>query len=633
MLERCNNCFKTYSSELGMCPYCGYEEGDPAAEPYFLFPGMMLNNRYIVGQVLGFGGFGIIYKAWDCNLNIVVAIKEYYYSGIATREPSTQMVKIYAQNRRAEFRHFLDRFLDEARYAAKFSTNSNIANVYEFFEANNTAYMVMEFLDGTTLNEYLKRNAMSLEQGLFVMKSIISALRSIHADGVIHRDVSPDNIMLCSNGKVKLFDFGAARFSKSEDRQVMKLTQVMKPGFSPPEQYQTISKQGPWTDIYALGATLYYIVTGKKPVESTNRKTGESLIPPVQHKPGIPDYINDTILRAMAVDTHLRFASVDEFEKALFREKKVLNVAKEKRRRRRNRAIGLVLAVLAVLGGFAYFAYNYEQQRDEVELSGTVEFWFSLPDDLASGGKKIDSLEAVIEAFNEGYPDAAIVLRPFPEGEYAVEIRAAYMESALPPLFESTSVGDNVLRDAQNVGTAVKAVDASEVLFFDRYSEAFPDYKQFPLGFAMPVRFTNAAPQDTVPDDGGGGGRGRGRAGERDLFLAGATREFIGSTADYFDVQQALAGRYAVEKIYGSDAVCTFTELLSVGNCDSRQLAIVNRFLVFLLSENAQDHIHIQFQSGSLPLNREALLVGYVSIYDEFDGFFDDVDDFLIRGR
>ena len=622
MMKRCNNCFKTFNSELGICPYCGYEDEDPAKEPYFLHPGMTLNNRYIVGEVLGFGGFGITYKAWDSSLNTVVAVKEYYYSGLATREPSTQMVKIYAQNRRAEFQHFLNRFLDEARYTAKFSKNNNIVNVYEFFEANNTAYMVMEFLDGVTLSERLKKSEMDCAQSVSIIQCVCSALRTVHADGVIHRDISPDNIMLCSNGKVKLFDFGAARFSRNEEQQTIKLTQVMKPGFSTPEQYQTVSKQGPWTDIYALGATLYYMTTGRKPVESTNRKTEESLIPPKDIKLGTPEHINDTILRAMAVDMHLRFASVDEFEKALCKEKKVLNVAKERRRRRKNRVIGLNLAILAVVFGFLFFFYFYEQQRREVELDGEIEFWFSVPeDDAALGEAKMRSFEAIIADFIQGYPDVAIKLMPLPESEYIDAINAAYRENALPPLFESAGVDETVLRVALSVDAAVRAVDSSDVFFFNDFSAVFPDFRQFPLGFIMPVRFTNDSAQDTGS-----------RAGsDRETFLGGMASELVGSTADYFDVQRALAGRYSVGRIMDGEVICTFTDLLSIGDCSASQLAIVNRFLVFLLSERAQDYLHIQYQSSSLPLNRDALLVGYVFVYDELSGFFDNVDSYRIK--
>ena len=617
MTTRCNNCFHEYDSYLDLCPYCGYEDGDPAAEPYFLYPGMILNDRYIVGEVQGFGGFGIIYKAWDRNLNTVVAIKEYYYAGIAARQPGTQTVLIYTQNRGAEFRHFLKRFLDEARCTVKFSSNNNIVNVYDFFEANNTAYIVMEFLDGVPLNEYLKKSRIETEQCVYVMQCVCSALKTVHAAGIIHRDISPDNIMICSNGKVKLFDFGAARFCKNEDYQGMKLTQVMKPGFSPPEQYQTVSKQGPWTDIYALGATLYYMMTGIKPAESTNRKTTDDLKPPKELNPDVPDHINDTILRAMAVETHLRFSSADDFEKALRNEVRVLNVAKEKKRRRKNRAAGLIAAVLIVAAGFAAFAYYYDRER----LAGTLpdcslEFWYALPSAEEPAAAKQASFEAIIRLFGESYPNVTITARPYPPDEYANVISAAHDSGTLPSLFESAEVDASVLESALSVDIAVQAADLSKVLFFGAYPVSSPGAKQFPLGFTAPVRYTNTV----LPDDGGP------VINDKDLFLSGASREYTGSTSDYFDVQAALPARYTISPADSVSAACSFADFLSIGNCDSAQLPAVNRLLVFMLGEKAQDLLHIQYRSGSLPLNRKVLTDDCAVVYNEFAGLFDDID-------
>jgi len=588
---------------------------------------MVLQGRYIVGQALGFGGFGITYKAWDKNLETVVAVKEYYYTSIATRQPGTQTVMVYARNRQPEYLHFLNRFLDEARYTAKFSKNSNIVNVYEYFEANNTAYMVMEFLDGLPLSEYLKKNTMDTLQCVAVMQHICAALQSVHDEGIIHRDISPDNIMLCSNGKVKIFDFGAARFSKREDQESLRLTQVMKPGFSPPEQYQTISKQGPWTDIYALGATLYYMITGVKPVESTNRKTDDNLVPPKEIRPEIPGYINDTITRAMAVDMHLRFSTVEEFEKALFKKKRVRDVKKEKRRRRKNRALSLTLVFLLLIAGFTAFAYFFNRERlAETLPDSTIEFWYVLPETEELREAKERSYASIISVFNESFENVTINMKAFPVAEYPDAIDSAFQAGALPPLFESTEVGWYILEEATSVEAAVAMVDLKETLFFDRYYDAFPDARQFPLGFIMPVSYLNATVHDvTVPEYETSSSTDKAR------FLAGETREFLGSSADYTEIQLALPARYSLLPVPYDGAVCSFTELLSIGGCDDDQLTVVNRFLVFLLSENAQDYLHIQFSSGSLPLNYSALKGGYIAVYDEFSGFFDNVEKYGIQ--
>jgi len=624
MNKRCGGCFRFFNSDLGLCPYCGYEEGDPAAEPYFLYPGMVLNNRYVVGGVLGFGGFGVTYRAWDKNLNIIVAIKEYFYTGIATRQPGTQTVLIYAQSRRNEFQHFLNRFMDEARYTAKLgASNSNIVNVYEFFEANNTAYMVMEFLDGIPLNEYLKQNTMDIGLCVSIVKSICSALKTVHAEGIIHRDISPDNIMLCCDGKVKLYDFGAARFSKNEENQVMKLTQVMKPGFSPPEQYQSISKHGSWTDIYALGATLYYMITRTKPVESTNRieEGKDNLVPPQTLRADIPDYINDTILRAMAVEMHLRFHAIDEFEMALCKEKKVLSVHKEKKRRKKNRVASLVSAALLIIFGVSAFSYYYITGLISNKIV-SIEFWYAIPasDELAEAKNK--AYQALADIFIDGFPgtDAEVKLCPFPQDEYTRTINDAYKRSALPHLFESAGLDETVLKSSLSVDKAVQTVDLTEIVFINAYNESFPDAKQFPLGFVAPIAYTNnALLEGEVAEDN-----------NKELFLSGKSHNYVGSTADYYEIQDALPARYSISPVDDKNAVCMFSALVSIGNCDKWELHTVNSFLGFLLSENAQDYLHIQYPSGSLPLNKKALNDGYVAIYNEFMGFFNDIENYEI---
>ncbi len=619
MNTRCSNCFEEYDSTLDLCPHCGYEPGDPPEEAYFLCPGMVLHNRYIVGKALGFGGFGITYKAWDTNLNTVVAIKEYYYTGAVSRQPGTQEVVLYAQNRRAEFQHFLNRFLDEARYTARFISNQNIVNVYEYFEANNTAYIVMEFLEGTPLNDYLKHHAMDTDQCIQVMQSVCSALKTVHAAGIIHRDISPDNIYLCSNGTVKLIDFGAARFSKNEPQQVMKLTQVMKPGFSPPEQYQSVGAQGPWTDIYALGATLYYMITGTKPEESTNRKAEDTLKPPKELNPEIPDYLNDTILRAMAVDMHLRFSSVEEFEKALMKEKKVLNVAGEKRRRRKNRLFGLASAILVVLAGIFVFVYQFHQQKLAETLPDcTLSMWYAVPAAPTEAQAKNQAFVDIVAVFNESFPNVEIKLQPIAQEDYISAINTAYKNGKLPTLFESGGVGASVLAEAADVGGAVAAVDRSQTWFFDQVADCFPDGKQFPLGFEAPAVYTNTAPHE--------GGEAAGES-EREQFLAGESRTYAGSTADYFDVRDALPARYTVEPSAPGEP-CRFTDLWSVGACDEAQEKAAQRLLVFLLSDNAQDYLHIRCQSRSLPLNKATLTVFSTEVYSEFQDFFQDIEEY-----
>ena len=155
-MKRCMNCMKEYGKQFEVCPHCGYIEGTEPKEVYHLRPGMILKERFQIGTVVGFGGFGVVYRAWDMTLDKMVAIKEFYPVGLINRVPGESKVIVF-QNKRREFSVQLDRFLEEARNMAKFSNHPNIVNVYNFFEENNTAYIAMEFLSGSTYKSYLKK--------------------------------------------------------------------------------------------------------------------------------------------------------------------------------------------------------------------------------------------------------------------------------------------------------------------------------------------------------------------------------------------------------------------------------------------------------------------------------------------
>ena len=407
-MKRCNHCFCEIQEQMKVCPMCGYYEGQPAKELYHLFPGTKLHNRYIVGQVLGFGGFGIIYKAWDSKLETVVAIKEYYPSGLVNRVPGEQKVILFANNKAKVYQTGLERFLDEAKNMAKFSTHPNIVNIFEFFEQNNTAYIVMEFLDGTTLSDFLKDNTLDVTGSLEITQKICKALKEIHSQGIIHRDVSPDNIFMCMDGSVKLIDFGAARFSANEEQQ---MTIILKPGYAPPEQYEKISKQGPWTDIYALGATLYRMLTGEKPEESTNRKVNDTLQSPREINAEVSENISNTVMKAMAIEQHMRFARVDDFLEGLVGKKTVLSVAAEKRKRKRRRLVGVLSAVLVLACGIGILGYNLMKQKASAELpNANISLAYQLSGDPQRDTAKQNALEQIAEAFMKSYPNVKVEL-------------------------------------------------------------------------------------------------------------------------------------------------------------------------------------------------------------------------------
>lgn len=282
-----------------------------------LKPGVILKERYKIEEVIGAGGFGITYRAWDPLLQSYVAIKEYYPSGIATRSADSSKVCVPVGQEQREYHRGRIRFLKEAQDVARFQSEPNIVSIYDYLEENDTAYMVMEYLHGCTLKQYIREHGGRLDTDhiLHICLSVLDALAVVHKAGMIHRDISPENIFICEDLTVKLIDFGAAKQVYLDGEQTMSV--VLKPGYAPPEQYAKKDKQGPWTDIYALGATLYFAATGEKPEESFGRVLEDTIKPVCEVNPEIPRAMSQVIMRAMSVKIEDRYQTVEAMRETL----------------------------------------------------------------------------------------------------------------------------------------------------------------------------------------------------------------------------------------------------------------------------------------------------------------------------
>ena len=332
-IRRCMGCMSTYEAIDEMCPFCGYIEGTPAKEAYHIKPGSLLHDRYTVGRAIGFGGFGITYIAWDNKLMQKVAIKEYMPSEYATRVPGNLTVTIYDGERYTEFMTGLQKFLDEAQRLAKFQNVPGIVRILDCFSENLTAYIVMEYLDGMTLKQYLAEHGGKLpyEEAVEFILPVLAALQAVHKEGIIHRDISPDNIFITEDGEVKLLDFGAARYASTGYSK--SLSVILKPGYAPAEQYLSHGKQGPWSDVYATAATLYRMITGIVPEEALERKEKDSLKPPSALGAKLPKNAEKAILNALNVRVENRTASAEEFEAQLLSTANVIRVTEKGEKR------------------------------------------------------------------------------------------------------------------------------------------------------------------------------------------------------------------------------------------------------------------------------------------------------------
>ena len=370
--QMCYNCFQERESAEGPCPHCGFDLAENEKKyPVALRAGTILNGRYIVGRVLGQGGFGITYLALDTQLNAKVAIKEFMPGELATRVDGTT-VSVLAESKTEAFTYGAERFQEEARTLAKFIGNPNIAAVTSYFDENDTSYFVMDYIEGISFKTYIANHGgrVSVEDTLNVMIPVLRALTAVHQEGFIHRDVTPDNIYITKDGMVKLLDFGSARYSIGDKSKSLDV--ILKVGYAPKEQYIRRSRQGPFTDVYSCAACFYAALTGFLPPESLERLDHDELVPVSQCGIEIPEYLDKAILKGLAVQPEDRFQNAEEFLEAI-ENQQVVEVSasqtaaaqpgKKKVKPALIAGIAAVVVLLAAVG--AFFGSGGEEEAGE----------------------------------------------------------------------------------------------------------------------------------------------------------------------------------------------------------------------------------------------------------------------------
>lgn len=329
MEKRCLGCMRLKTQEP-VCEHCGFNENIPNL-PHQLPLGTVLRGQYLVGKVLGQGGFGITYMGWDLNLDMPIAIKEYFPAGCVNRETTVSLsVTANGSDMTVQFCKNRERFLQEARVLAKLREIPGIVRVQNFFEDNNTAYIIMEYVNGVDLKRCmnLRERRFTMQELLVILRPVMKVLDRIHAAGIVHRDISPDNIMLLPDGTAKLLDFGAVRevVDADTERGLPQSTEaILKHGFAPMEQYQKRGSLGPWTDIYALCATIYFCLTGEVPADAPARML-EDIQMNWQEIPGLTEKQIQALDKGMQIRPHDRISSVRELCAALYGEEDAANM-------------------------------------------------------------------------------------------------------------------------------------------------------------------------------------------------------------------------------------------------------------------------------------------------------------------
>lgn len=663
-MVRCTNCFQSYDEKLaaGICPHCGHSASvvDSAAasdlpsskqeDPRWLPIGTVLHQRYQIREVIGVGGFGITYKVWDEKNKVYKAVKEYFQQGVVNRIPGHTEIFVSAPKRREEFEYGKKRLLNEARIVAKFQSAS-IVRVDDYFEENGTAYMVMEYLESQTLEDYIltRKQVMTADMVIDIGVHICEALEEIHKAGVIHRDIAPDNIFVDDDGNVKIIDFGSARLSKEDidDKMI-----VLKPGFAPPEQYERIDpshdRQQAWTDVYALGASLYLCLTGTVPAESSDRKADfdsgtDRVRYPKELNPNIPDFLNNTIMTAMAINIHERFQNASELKAALLQERRVLPVEAMRKRKKMRRTAGIgtgfLIALLLVFVGTQWYR---AKKMDSVLEPATISIWYAVDE----GTQEKAAMENIARELlsSDRFSQITIELKAIPEQEYEAELEKACAAGNMPTIFECSGSGANYMREAVDLGDFVQDIPQESCYFLLENPALFDGTNQIPTGFNIPVIYINTSLISDNPEHltistmadflslCGGEMAYKPWTYKKSLeaayesmlpgfvdsqktmandtaqdFLSGKTVAYFADTSDYYTVRTALPGRFAILPISAPCVICQYANYWSISRCEAAEQAAARSVLSYLLSNYAQDQYYLQGGVPGLPLEREAL--------------------------
>ena len=316
-LTRCTKCMGKMEEGERICPNCGYEKNSGSQPPNALRRGTILRSRYYIGNVIGQGGFGITYVGWDLTLEMKVAVKEYFPSGSASRTNlySNEIQWEFTDSGEVGWSEGLERFLKEARKMAKLDSIPAVVRVWDAFGENRTAYIVMDFVEGITLKKYLQTHGvLGYEECLNLLLPILDSLAVIHDRGLIHRDISPDNIMIQPDGSARLLDMGAAVDVRANDG--LASMAVVKRNFSAPEQYMDSERLGSWTDVYAMAATMNYCITGRVVPEAMERELKKTSL---YYDPGLnlPLHFKDALNSALALKAEERIRDMGTLKERL----------------------------------------------------------------------------------------------------------------------------------------------------------------------------------------------------------------------------------------------------------------------------------------------------------------------------
>lgn len=643
---RCYACMKTFEDGYSVCPHCGHDMDAGPVNEMHLKPGTLLDHgRFYIGLAVGNGGFGITYRAWDNQLDTKVAIKEFFPVQAVNRTQEQTEVNVYVDM--GSYKEQLRDFVEEIKLVASCSNCENVVSVYEELEENGTAYMIMEFLEGITLKEWLAEQKkedknVPMDFALKITKSVGNALMVLHEKNLWHLDISPDNIMLLDGGeKIKLIDFGAAMVAGKGNAG-----HQCKPEYAPLELRRSIDDQrqssgnadengmrvGPWSDVYELSVTLYEMLTGVRPSPSADRVQDDDYESPRNcvHLADMPQCVEIALENGLAVHSKDRIQTVKEFLEILFDEKKALEL---KRAKKRKRTVTLALSIGLIAVAAVTIGLQFYKRMNTNALKTTLTVWV-----CAREGESEEELEKYYEdcakeSFCKDYQNVAVKVEAVPEAEYVSKLMTAAQEGNAPDVFESTNGDEQLLSIGMPLDQMVQEMlqnqtEKGEYYFFSDYKRYVPDGRSFPVGYTIPIAYSlqRDCPEkvtgDDLRDDSMWLEHGEGDSEEMDHFSQGECKYLVGDSTDYDRLQEKVYGTFDESKediagklnmAYVEDGEPEFTIAFSIWEgCRGEEKQAAELFLRYMVSYNEQVRLFGQGtvngveESESLPVNAKA---------------------------
>lgn len=413
---RCMGCMQEYEDTFDICPQCGYGKATEIKEDFQLIPGTILNNKYIAGRVLSYDKSSITYLGWDAILETKVTIKEYFPQNLATRLREENKVSTYDGDRKTKYENGLETFLNAGVNLTKFNYITNIVQTFDSFTANNTGYVVMEYLEGESILDMVnKQGKFSYQEAINIIMPILNSLSELHNNGVVHGNISPKNILIV-NGNPKLIDFNFEVHSKYESKNILTTK-----GYSPIESYRPNGKIGPWTDIYSVCTTLYFMLTAKRPVESLKRENEDTLQSINKYARKVPSFVVNAITSGLSVNPKDRIQSIEELCAVITGNKKTqipnMKKTKNKKKSAKGKVIAIILIAVFVLSGGGVLFYSLSGNNISNANSSNSKNGFTIDKIL---GKTVDEASKITKKYKK---TIAVKSNKYDDGELLKEYK------------------------------------------------------------------------------------------------------------------------------------------------------------------------------------------------------------------